>query len=69
MADGEGFFLAAPHPGLPGATGQDGKYRRGLVMAHETVRLIEYAGDCAYEDLPPDVVQRAKGLVSSTRSR
>ena len=37
-------------------------------MAHETVRLAEYAAGLRYDDLPPDVVQRAKDCASPTRS-
>jgi 2-methylcitrate dehydratase PrpD len=35
-------------------------------MAHETVRLAEYAAGLRYEDLPPDVVQRAKDCITDT---
>jgi 2-methylcitrate dehydratase PrpD len=35
-------------------------------MAHETVRLAEYAAGVRYEDLPPDVVQRAKDCIVDT---
>ncbi len=35
-------------------------------MAHETVRLAEYAAGLRYEDLPPDVVQRAKDCIIDT---
>ena len=35
-------------------------------MAHETVRLAEYAAGLRYDDLPPDVVQRAKDCITDT---
>ena len=35
-------------------------------MANETVRLAEYAAGLRYEDLPPDVVQRAKDCIIDT---
>jgi 2-methylcitrate dehydratase PrpD len=35
-------------------------------MAGETVRLAEYAAGLRYDDLPPDVVQRAKDCVTDT---
>ena len=35
-------------------------------MANETVRLAEYAAGLRYEDLPPDVVQRAKDCITDT---
>ena len=35
-------------------------------MANETVRLAEYAAGLRYEDLPPDVVQRAKDCIADT---
>jgi 2-methylcitrate dehydratase PrpD len=35
-------------------------------MAHETVRLGEYASGLRYEDLPTDVVQRAKDCITDT---
>ena len=35
-------------------------------MANETVRLAEYAAGLHYEDLPPDVVQRAKDCITDT---
>ena len=35
-------------------------------MAHETVRLAEYAAGLRYEDLPPEVVQRAKDCITDT---
>jgi len=35
-------------------------------MAHETVRLAEYAAGLHYEDLPPEVVQRAKDCITDT---
>ncbi len=34
--------------------------------AHETVRLAEYAAALRYEDLPPDVIQRAKDTIADT---
>ncbi|HEX4171746.1 MAG TPA: MmgE/PrpD family protein, partial [Acetobacteraceae bacterium] len=35
-------------------------------MAGETVRLAEYAAGLRYDDLPSDVVQRAKDCVTDT---
>ncbi|HVC60829.1 MAG TPA: MmgE/PrpD family protein [Acetobacteraceae bacterium] len=35
-------------------------------MANETIRLAEYAAALRYEDLPPDVVQRAKDCIADT---
>src|SRR4029077_1306563 len=35
-------------------------------MAHETVRLAEYAAALRYEDLPEAVVQRAKECIADT---
>ena len=35
-------------------------------MAHETVRLAEYAAGLHYEDLPQEVVQRAKDCITDT---
>ena len=35
-------------------------------MAHETVRLAEYAAGLRYDDLPPQVVQRAKDCITDT---
>ena len=35
-------------------------------MARETVRLAEYAAGLRYEDLPHDMVQRAKDCVTDT---
>jgi 2-methylcitrate dehydratase PrpD len=35
-------------------------------MAHETVRLAESAAGLRYDDLPPDVVQRAKDCITDT---
>jgi 2-methylcitrate dehydratase PrpD len=35
-------------------------------MAQETVRLAEYATALRYEDLPPEVVQRAKDCIADT---
>lgn len=35
-------------------------------MAHETVRLAEYAAGLRYDDLPPLVVQRAKDCITDT---
>ncbi len=35
-------------------------------MANETVRLAEYAAGLRYEDLPPDVMQRAKDCITDT---
>ena len=35
-------------------------------MPHETVRLAEYAAGLRYDDLPPQVVQRAKDCITDT---
>ena len=35
-------------------------------MAHESARLAEYAAGLRYEDLPPDVVRRAKDCMTDT---
>ena len=35
-------------------------------MAHETVHLAEYAAGLRYDDLPPQVVQRAKDCITDT---
>lgn len=35
-------------------------------MAHETVHLAEYAARLRYDDLPPEVVQRAKDCITDT---
>ncbi len=35
-------------------------------MAHETVRLAEYASGLHYDDLPPEVVQGAKDCITDT---
>ena len=35
-------------------------------MAHETVRLAEYAAALRYQDLPAEVVQRAKECIADT---
>ena len=35
-------------------------------MAQETVRLAEYAAALGYEDLPAEVVQRAKECIADT---
>ena len=35
-------------------------------MANETVRLAEYAAGLRYEDIPPEVVQRAKDCITDT---
>lgn len=35
-------------------------------MANETVQLATYAAELRYEDLPPDVVQRAKDCIADT---
>lgn len=35
-------------------------------MAHESARLAEYAAGLRYEDLPPDVVRRAKDCITDT---
>lgn len=35
-------------------------------MAHETVRLAEYAAGLRYEDLPPEVIQSAKDCITDT---
>ena len=35
-------------------------------MTHETVRLAEYASGLRYDDLPPQVVERAKDCITDT---
>ena len=35
-------------------------------MAHETVRLAEYAAKLRYEDIPADVVARARNTIIDT---
>ncbi len=35
-------------------------------MAHETVHLAEYASGLRYNELPPEVVQRAKDCIADT---
>ena len=35
-------------------------------MANETIRLAQYAASCRYEDIPPDVVGRAKQCIADT---
>jgi 2-methylcitrate dehydratase PrpD len=35
-------------------------------MANETIRLAEYAASLRYEDLPPEVVERAKDCIADT---
>ncbi len=35
-------------------------------MAHETIRLAEYAATLRFEDLPPNVVRRAKDCITDT---
>ncbi len=35
-------------------------------MAHETIRLAEYAAGLRYEDLPPHVIERAKDCIIDT---
>ncbi len=35
-------------------------------MAHESARLAEYAAGLRYEDLPPNVVRRAKDCITDT---
>jgi 2-methylcitrate dehydratase PrpD len=35
-------------------------------MAHETVRLAEYAASLRYEDLPPEVIRTAKNCITDT---
>src|ERR1700757_1849925 len=35
-------------------------------MAHETVRLAEYAAGLRYDDLPPQVVRTAKDCITDT---
>ena len=35
-------------------------------MANETTRVAEYAARCRYEDIPPDVVERAKQCIADT---
>ena len=40
--------------------------RGETAMANETVRLAEYAAGLRYEDLPPNVVQRAKDCITDT---
>lgn len=40
--------------------------REGLRMAKETTRLADYAVSCRFEDLPSDVVERAKQCIADT---
>src|SRR3984893_6620764 len=35
-------------------------------MAKETAQLADYAASCRYEDIPPDVVERAKQCITDT---
>src|SRR5215471_19278629 len=35
-------------------------------MAKETAELAHYAASCRYEDIPPDVIERAKQCISDT---
>jgi len=35
-------------------------------MANETTQVAEYAASCRYEDIPPDVVERAKQCIADT---
>src|SRR5205823_6612372 len=35
-------------------------------MANETIRLAQYAASCRYEDIPPDVIGRAKQCIADT---
>src|SRR5262249_60736918 len=35
-------------------------------MAKETLQLAEYAASCRYDDIPPDVVERAKQCIIDT---
>src|SRR5262249_56190156 len=35
-------------------------------MANETTHVAEYAARCRYEDIPPDVVERAKQCIADT---
>jgi 2-methylcitrate dehydratase PrpD len=35
-------------------------------MANETTQVAEYAARCRYEDIPPDVVERAKQCIADT---
>ena len=35
-------------------------------MAKETAELARYAASCRYEDIPPDVVERAKQCITDT---
>src|SRR5260370_16491201 len=35
-------------------------------MAKETAELADYAASCRYEDIPPDVVERAKQCITDT---
>src|SRR5438132_6090623 len=35
-------------------------------MAKETAKLADYAASCRYEDIPPDVVERAKQCITDT---
>jgi 2-methylcitrate dehydratase PrpD len=40
--------------------------QRREIMANETVHLAEYAAGLRYEDIPPDVMQRAKDCIIDT---
>jgi len=35
-------------------------------MAKETAELAHYAASCRYEDIPPDVIERAKQCIIDT---
>jgi 2-methylcitrate dehydratase PrpD len=35
-------------------------------MAKETTELADYAASCRFEDIPPDVVERAKQCITDT---
>ena len=37
--------------------------------AKETAELADYAASCRYEDIPPDVVDRAKQCITDTSER
>jgi 2-methylcitrate dehydratase PrpD len=40
--------------------------RRSTSVAHETVRLAEFAAALRYEDIPPDVLERARNTIIDT---
>src|SRR6516164_11324692 len=48
------------HRGTKPSTGRSG------IMAQETVRLAEYAAALRYQDLPAEVVRRAKDCIADT---